>query len=321
MTLDSRLSTKSPCDESLDVVGMVGDDFFAQDAAAIRGDEDVVLKTDTTKVAVGFQQVVVDELLVETFALPFVDERGDEIDAGFVGEHPAGLDASSAAQTVGAELRGGAYLIVEAYIDLPESLHVVNVHTHHVSESVLEEHGVCSGSDGVVGIAAHQAKVLEAVGHQSADVEVHVHPLQIRMSLLDDKVVASLDDGVDVALTRGETSADGGDTCVVRAVVVDGFSTGIAEHESSCLEGSERGIAVEDFTMHAENGVERHLGAITAGDAFEETTDVLLGDTRSAGLHGGGVHLVADGHGAFDLGNLLVALHGALVDDSVDEGE
>ena len=298
---------------------MVGDGVLAEDAAAVGGDEEVVFQTDAAEVLVGLQQVVVDELLVEAFGTPLVDEGGDEVDAGLVGEHPPGLYAAAAAQAVGAELGGGAHLVVEADVDLSEAFHVVYVHAHHVSEAVLQEHGVGAGFDGIGGIAFHEAHVLQALGHEAADVEVHVHPLDAGTGLLDDEIVAGLDDAVDVALAGGEASADGGDAGVVAAVVLDGLGTGIAEHEPSCLQGAQAGVAVEDLAVHADDAVERHLAAVAADDAFHESGNVLLGHAGAAGFHGGGVHVVADGHGALYLGNLLGALDGTHVDDGLDE--
>ena len=45
--------------EGLDVVGIVGDAVLAEEAAAVVGDEDVVLDADATEVLVGLQQVEV----------------------------------------------------------------------------------------------------------------------------------------------------------------------------------------------------------------------------------------------------------------------
>ena len=47
--------------EVLDILGMVGDAFLAQEAAAVGGDEDVVLDADATKVLVSLQLVEVQE--------------------------------------------------------------------------------------------------------------------------------------------------------------------------------------------------------------------------------------------------------------------
>ena len=55
------------------------------------------------------------------------------------------------------------------------------------------------------------------------------------------------------------------------------------------------------------------------GDALEQACDVLLHDARGTGPHGGGVHLVADGHRAFDFGDFLVGLDGSHGDDGLDE--
>ena len=48
--------------ESLYIIGMVGDDVGAQDAAAGGGDQDVILEADATEVAVLLDFVVVEEV-------------------------------------------------------------------------------------------------------------------------------------------------------------------------------------------------------------------------------------------------------------------
>ena len=50
--------------EGLYVIGMVGDDVGAEDAAAGGGDEDVILKADATEVAVLLNLVIVEEISV-----------------------------------------------------------------------------------------------------------------------------------------------------------------------------------------------------------------------------------------------------------------
>ena len=68
------------------------------------------------------------------FLAPEVDEVGDEVDARLVSDDEALLQPSAHAQTVGAKLlEVGACLIVEAYVDLSQTLHIVHVHTHHVA--------------------------------------------------------------------------------------------------------------------------------------------------------------------------------------------
>ena len=59
--------------ELLHVVDVVGNELVADEAAAVLGDEDIVLQTYATEVLVGLQQVVVDEVLVQTLCPPVVD--------------------------------------------------------------------------------------------------------------------------------------------------------------------------------------------------------------------------------------------------------
>ena len=110
---------------------------FAQEAASVGGDEDVVLDADASEVLVGLELVEVEELGAVSRAPPFVDEGRDEVDAGFVRDDKALLQAASHAQAIGAELfQVWPHLVVEADVGLSEPLHVVHVHAHHVSQAV-----------------------------------------------------------------------------------------------------------------------------------------------------------------------------------------
>ena len=51
----------------LDILGVVWDSLFSEEAATIFGYEEVVLDADTTKVLVGFQEIIVDEILAMAF--------------------------------------------------------------------------------------------------------------------------------------------------------------------------------------------------------------------------------------------------------------
>ena len=138
---------------------MVRDALGAEEATTVPRDQDIILDTDATEVLIRFQLLEVQELLAMTAGLPVVDKSRYEVDTRFVGHHKTLLQSSTHAQTIGAELlQIRACLLIEAHIDLSEALHVVNIHTHHVSQSVRQEHGVGTGSDSLVHIALQTDK-------------------------------------------------------------------------------------------------------------------------------------------------------------------
>ena len=93
-----------------------------------------------------------------------------------------------------------------------------------------------AGLHGILGVSFHQAQVFQHIRHQAAYVEMHVHPLDIWTGFLDDEVVTSFDDAVDIALFLCELPTDRSDACIVGAIVVDCFGSCVAEKESSFFE-------------------------------------------------------------------------------------
>ena len=100
----------------------------SEDAAAFFGDEQVVLDADATKVLVGLQLLVNDELLELAFGFPHVDEGRDEVDAWFVGDHETRFQGLASAQAAEAYLGGTRCDVVVAHVSLAEAFHVVHIH-------------------------------------------------------------------------------------------------------------------------------------------------------------------------------------------------
>ena len=110
------------------------------------------------------------------------------------------------------------------------------IHTHHVSQSVGHEHGMCAGLYSLVGIAFGQSQLLESVKHEAAHREVYVSIFYTGFSHGQCMVMSSLHDGVDFQLALGKLAVYGECARVVGAVMVDGLGTGIAEGESAALQ-------------------------------------------------------------------------------------
>ena len=138
----------------------------------------------------------------------------DEVDAWLVGHHESWLQTTSASQTVQSELRRWLHLIVEAHVVLSESLHVVYVHSHHVTESVWHEQGMTS-TYSLFRVTLHQSDGFQMFGEDAASTQVHVEPLDVGFGILNHPVVGSLHSRVDVALLLRELARDGRDACIV----------------------------------------------------------------------------------------------------------
>ena len=256
---------------------------------------------------------------MQPLGLPFVDKGGNEVYAGLVGNDKSFLQAASHAQGVGAELRGGARLLVVAYVHLAQSFHVVHVHAHHVSQSVRQEEGVRSGGHGLAGVALHQAEFLQARGHQAAHGQVYVHPPDAGTGHFERVIVASLYYRVNVELLLGELPVDGIRARVVRAVVVAVLRAGVAEHEAAALKLVPRRAAVHYLAVLGEDGGEAHHRAIRVGRAVHLSANVFLGQSGPRKAHRRGVHLVAYGAGVLYFGYLLRLLGGAHPHHCADE--
>ena len=104
-----------------------------------------------------------------------------------------------------------------------------------MAKSVRQEHGMSTGCNSLVGIALHQSEFLQALGHEAAYSEVYVHILHTGLGYVECMVVTSLNDAVYLKLTLCKLAVDRECTCMVRAVVVDGLATTIAQYESAAL--------------------------------------------------------------------------------------
>ena len=183
--------------ECFEFIRVVGDTLLAHEATAVLRDQQVVLDTDTAKVLIGLELVEVQELSTMAFLPPEVDKVGDEVDAWFVGDNESFLQASAHTQTVCPKLlQIRTCLLVEADIDLSETFHIVYVHTHHVSQSMRQEHRMGTGSYSLVGVALHQAELFQPFRHQTADGKVHIGIFHTGLGHFEHIVVTGFNDGV-----------------------------------------------------------------------------------------------------------------------------
>ena len=197
----------------------------------------------------------------------------------------------------------------------------MNVHTHHVAQSVGQEHGVGALAHGLLGVALGQSELLHAVEDDLADAEVDVHIFDAGLGQLQRVVVGLLDDRVDLQLSLGKLAVDGEGARVVRAVVLQRLASAVAEHQSAVLQLGHRGVAVHDLAVLRVDGGKGGRGAVGVGRAVDLAADKLLRQSGARDGHGRGVHLVSDNRCALQLLYLLLRLGGTHFHHGVDEVE
>lgn len=196
------------CHELLNIFWMIRYAVFAQESATIFGDEYIVLNSDTTEIFIGLNLVEVEEFCTVTGCLPVVDEGRDEVNSRLVGYHKTFLQTATHTQAVGTELlQIRAYLFVETNVNLVEVLHVVNIHSHHVAQTMRQEHGVCSSLYSLFCITLCKSELLHAVEEQAANREVYVSPFYAWLGYIQCMVVAFFYNRVDFQLALAELSA------------------------------------------------------------------------------------------------------------------
>ena len=233
------------------------------------------------------------------------------------------FQTASETQGVGAELvEARTGFLVKSHIGLPQTFHVVHVHTHHMSQSVGQEKRMCTVLHGLFGIALHKSEFLETFGHQAAYIEVDVEILHTGLGMGEGQVMAVNHDVVDFALLGAELSADRRGPGVVGAVVFHRFGTSITKEQASGFEHTLRGISMKNLAMHGDNALETADAAVTGGNAVELSADEGLGHPGLySELHGSGMHEIADVRGTFQLCNFLGTLDAAQFHDSLYEFE
>ena len=161
---------------------------------------------------------------------PVVNERGDEVNARFVTHYPTFLQSASASQTVGSELlQVRTHFVIKSNVDLSQTFHVVYIHAHHVAQSVRHEHGMCSCADSFFCVALHQSDAFQSFGHPFAHVHVYVPPFDVGSRQAQHIIVAVFNNAVDFTLFLGELSTDGSGSCMVTAIILIGFRSGVTE--------------------------------------------------------------------------------------------
>ena len=208
---------------------MVRNAFVTEETTTVGSNQHIVLDADTAKVLIGVDNVKIEEVLIDTFLAPEVDEVGDEVDTGFVGHHKTFFQATSEAQTCGTKLTAGASFSIVTYVDLSKTFHIVHVHTHHVTQAVGQEESVSTCLNSIFCIALHQTKRLQAFCHQAAHIHVDIIVTYTGTTVRECQVVAIYHNIINILLALRKLTRNGRRTRMVRTIMVHRFSTSIYE--------------------------------------------------------------------------------------------
>ena len=128
------------------------------------------------------------------------------------------------------------------------------IKSHHVSQSMGHEKSVCTRSYGIIHIAFHESQIFQTLGQHFAYIDVHLFPGLPGARKVDGMVMAGYDNVIYILLAAGKTSADRNCTCEIRAIVIDGFSSGIGQHQLAGLQDVAMIMVVQGFSVLGEDG-------------------------------------------------------------------
>ena len=190
-----------------------------------------------------------------------------------------------------------------------------------MAEPVGHEEAVGTGGDDVVGVAAEDAEAFVAFGEDAAGGLVDFLVGDAGTGDAYGFEVGGEDDFVDGFLALVEAAAHGDGAGDVGAVVHGGFATGVHDEHASFLEAVVVSVVVEGLAVDGHDDGEGDGAVAFPGFAFHESGEFVFVAAGHGEAHGADVHVVGCGDGAFDFGNLLGALDGALLDAGEDEVE
>ena len=103
-------------------------------------------------------RIPVEKRGVAPLGFPLIDQRGDEVAAGFNREDKSLLERAGQPQVSKAELRASLVSLPVPDDVLADVFHVMDVHPHVMTEAMWKEEGMGAGRHGFVRVALHQAK-------------------------------------------------------------------------------------------------------------------------------------------------------------------
>ena len=249
--------------------------------------------------------------MVSLLCLPLVDEGRDEVDAGLVCDHIARNQFPGHPEASETELGRAGLIIVVSYEILVEVLHVVDIQTHVVTESVRHEESGDSGFDHIVDIAPDDIQCTEFLQHQAHSPEMDLTVGDTRTGEFESEIVAVADNLVYFPLLPGELARCRISSGEVGSIVHIVLRSGIDYHQLARLNYLVVSMVVQCLAVLGENGREGWTPALAHCHAFHSADDFLLDDARHNASAAGCVHLEPESAGVVDLLNLALFFYKA----------
>ena len=166
-----------------------------------------------------------------------INEGRDEVTSGFNGENKSGFQSSSQAQEGQSKLIGWPDLLIVTHIDLSKVLHVVNIQSHHMTQSVWEKEGMSPGSNSRLDIPLHKADLFKPPGKGFGSHEMDVAIEQSGFDRLNRFHICLKNRFVHRFLPAVEFTANRDGSGQVGGVSHFRFTTGIYHHHPTRNEG------------------------------------------------------------------------------------
>ena len=137
----------------------------SQQTGTVFGHHVVQFISQSREVTPGIEFVVADKVHELFLGTPFVHQLGDEIDTRLHRKHEARLQRTGKTQRLETELFALHLALCITYILLTEILHVMDIETHHVTQSAGEEQSVGTCLGGFCRVSLHQPEILHTLGN------------------------------------------------------------------------------------------------------------------------------------------------------------
>ena len=265
------------------------------------------------------QLVIVHEALVALLALPFLDEGRNEVYSRLICDDIARNKSACHSEAAEAELRGAFLIRIVTHEILSEVLHVVNVKSHVVAESVRLEQSGDAFVKHIVQIAAHDVQRSEILQHQLGDGQMNVPIGDSRLCQIERQLVAVADYLIDVPLLLGELAAGRQGTGEIRGVVHIILGTGVDHHQFARLDDLVVQMIVQSLTMLGKDCRERHAPTFAEGHTLHLADNLLLDDPDLDAVAGHSMHPLSESSGIINLLDLTLLLDKPHRDDSLHE--
>ena len=180
-----------------------------------------------------------------------------------------------------------------SHIVLSEILHIVDIHSHVVSQTVRHEQTGDSQRKHLIHVSAHKIQSLEPLKKMPCGCIVYIPICSSRPGQAVCIFVGALHQVVYLPLPCGELSAARIGAGEVGCIVCVALGTCIDHEKTARSDDLMMRVVVKGLSVLGKDGSERHSPALRKGDSFHTAHDLLLQDSRLASSACLGVHEIS----------------------------